>query len=118
MPIRVANVRKHHRRDGEVRVYIGRAHPDYRQSPLANPFRVEDGGRDAALTRYREWLRAALRDRVRAPTDEIIRLAMMVADGADVVLLCWCKPADCHGDIVKVAVERLAERLGSGTTEA
>ena len=118
MPIRVANIRKHIRTEGEVRVYVGRAAKDYDASPLANPFRVQDGGRDVALTRYRNWLQKALSERLMAPTDEIIRIAMMVAGGADVVLLCWCAPAKCHADIIKVAVERLAGRLGpSGTVQ-
>ena len=110
MPARVASIWKHHRSEGEVRVYIGRACRGYPQSPLANPHKVADHGRGNTLGLYREWLREALKDLEHPATREIIRLAHLVLK-EDVVLLCWCSPAPCHGDIVKKAVEKLSSRL-------
>ena len=116
MPVRVANIWKHHRSEGEIRVYVGRACRGYPQSPLGNPYRASEGGRDQALTQYRAWLTEALQDARSPAAAEVIRLARLVAGGADLVLLCWCAPKDCHGDIVAEAVEKLAARMGPGGT--
>lgn len=112
MSVRVANIWKHHRTDGEERVYIGRACRDYPGSPLGNPWRVEPGNRGGTLGRYRTWLRQELKDPESPARAEVIRLGKRAHAGADLVLLCWCAPARCHGDIVAEAVERLARRLG------
>jgi hypothetical protein len=113
VPVRVANIWKHHRSDTETRVYIGRACRGYPRSPLANPFRKSEvGSKDAAITAYREWLRGQLSDSKSEAAQEVIRLGRLVAEGAEITMLCWCSPASCHGDVVKEAVERMAERLG------
>jgi len=112
MPVQVANIWKHHRTEDEVRVYIGRACRGYSRSALANPFRRDDeGSKEQAILRYREWLRDQLREPNSAAAREILRLGQMVAGGTEVTLLCWCSPASCHGDVVQVAVERVASRL-------
>lgn len=111
MSVQVANIWKHHRSEGEIRVYIGRACRGYPQSPLANPYRASKGGRELAITQYRTWLQDALQDAGSPQAVEMVRLARIVADGGELVLLCWCHPKPCHGDIVAVAVERLAARL-------
>ena len=30
--------------------------------------------------------------------------------GEDIVLICWCKPKPCHGDILAKAIEWLAKQ--------
>jgi len=36
---------------------------------------------------------------------ELIRIAMKVKAGENIQLVCWCKPLDCHGDVIKRCVE-------------
>lgn len=110
MPVRVANIRKHLRTPGEIRIYVGRPAQDYPGSPLANPWKIERD-RGETLVRYREWLREALKDTQSPQAQEILRMGQLVAAGADVVLLCWCAPAGCHADVICEAVDRVANRL-------
>lgn len=70
-------------------VYIGRP------SPLGNPFVIgKDGDRTAVIEKYRQWLW----ERIKA-NDEAV-LAALRALNDDSVLVCWCAPLPCHGDIV------------------
>jgi DNA-binding transcriptional ArsR family regulator len=73
--------------------YIGR---EYRRGPYnfdasvwANPFTVEEHGRERAVELYREYI---------LNTPELIaRLGELRGK----VLACWCKPdEDCHGDVL------------------
>lgn len=110
MPVRVANIWKHLRTETETRVYIGRACRGYAQSPLANPWKVEEK-RGETLARYRDWLREALKDPTSPQAREVFRLGQLVAAGEDLVLLCWCAPRSCHGDLVAEVVAKVGNRL-------
>jgi Domain of unknown function (DUF4326) len=64
-------------------------------SPWANPFRVDapgkknDGDRDDVIRKYREHIAA--------------KVAAGIVDLADLrgkKLGCWCKPLNCHGDVL------------------
>ena len=116
MPVRVANIRKLHRVDGETRVYVGRACNGYQASPLANPFRSKDlpGGKTEAISMYRVWLRAQLLDSSTEATREVLRLAEMASRGEHVVLMCWCHPAECHGDVLVDVINRVSSRMVQG----
>ena len=112
MPVRVANIRKHRRSDGEVRVYVGRHTCGYKASPLGNPIKLGAGAtKGETLEAYRDWLRGAVKGGSSPQAKELVRLASLVAAGEDVVLLCWCHPAPCHGDVICAAVERVAARI-------
>lgn len=75
---------KHHRSYPADAVYIGRG------SPWGNPFTIgEDGDRGEVLRLYREYLEE---------NPQIVRAAREQLAGCD--LLCFCKPAACHGDIL------------------
>jgi len=108
----VVNIWTYHREEGVERVYVGRACRGYPQSPLANPWRAPEKEREQTLARYRVWLREALQDKDSPQAQEILRLAKKVAAGERLALLCWCKPKNCHGDIVQEAVDRLALTIG------
>lgn len=96
-------------------VYIGRERRGQPRGPLANPFSTEQNPAgtvtvvDDPMRSFRRWLWADLKDhppgvsysQMSSAYREIRRLAML----PDGVLLCWCKPAPCHGDIVAAAVE-------------
>src|SRR5215510_11077505 len=91
--IRIEN-KKTYRGDG---VYIGRP------SLLGNPFRIgENGTRAEVISLYRAWLWRQIKLRGDV-YEELKRLAARAKNG-DLVLICWCKPANCHGDILKSAV--------------
>ena len=64
-------------------VYVGRP------TKWGNPFSVARWGRDQAIAKYRAWLQ----DRIWAGNRDPEELR-----GKD--LVCWCKPAPCHADIL------------------
>jgi hypothetical protein len=93
---------------GDRWVYIGRAnnYAKLLQSPLANPFkakafgelsRADFGGRGQTLPHYRQWLWQRIEI-----GDEAVLQALQAIDTQS-VLICWCKPGPCHGDVVKAA---------------
>lgn len=86
------------------------AHLDYvnigRGSKWGNPFLIgKNGTRAEVIELYRKWLAgdpAALElaaavegQRRRPPTADEIRVELRGK-----VLVCWCKPAACHGDVL------------------
>lgn len=98
-----------------ARVYIGRP------SPLGNPWSHKPGtlaafraaSREDAITAYDGWIRGALKPRfANAQTPiaiEFDRLCDLARRG-DIVLVCWCAPLACHGDVLKKLIEARLER--------
>ncbi len=104
--IRIEN-KKTYRGEG---VYIGRP------SLLGNPYKIgERGTREEVIQCYRAWLWQQIKLRG-VVYQELERLATRAKNG-DLVLICWCKPANCHGDVIKSAVEWM-NRQDSSTTSA
>jgi hypothetical protein len=60
--------------------------------------------------RHHRWLWQQIQADDRTVVDELHRIAHMARQG-DVLLGCLCPPAPCHGEVVKVAVEWLIEKL-------
>lgn len=84
---RVVHVRDEHD------VYIGRAMPGHKASEFCNPFRIGvDGNRTEVLGKFRAHLQALL------ATDPYAQQRLEQLRG--LTLGCWCKPADCHGDVI------------------
>ena len=72
--------------DPTLHVYIGRP------TVYGNPFHIgRDGDRDAVLLKYWEWFYAQARKSFRAEVRRELK---------DKVLVCWCAPAKCHGDVI------------------
>ena len=70
--------------------YIGRTVryvPGAVQSKWANPFTVQKYGREECLNRYRTY---AMQKFSKSELDQL----------RGKVLGCWCKPDECHGDIL------------------
>lgn len=89
--------------DGTVIVYIGRAMPGRPGSPLGNPFKLAKGeAREPVIRRYAAWLSSQKDDSEAA--HEIERLTEIARNG-DLVLVCWCAPLACHGDVIKSVIE-------------
>jgi hypothetical protein len=86
---------------GDRWLYIGRANDQagLAASPLANPYKVRDygGQRGATLDDYRHWLWGRL---VAGDASVVAALRSITAE---TVLVCWCKPGPCHGDVVQAA---------------
>lgn len=73
-------------------VYIGRG------SKWGNPYRIgPDGTREDVLRQYREFL-------IRSPG-----LLQEVPALRGKILVCYCAPKGCHGDILKLFAERKEE---------
>src|SRR5579871_5577734 len=61
-------------------------------SKFANPFTVKDHGLEGALSKYRVHLENQIRN------GEITEEDLENLRGKN--LGCWCKPGECHGDII------------------
>ncbi len=83
MTTRVVNVR-----DEPCEVYIGRP------SKWGNKFRIgQSGTREEVIAKYEAWIKTQP------------ELMASLAELRGKVLGCWCKPKNCHGDVLA----RLAE---------
>jgi hypothetical protein len=115
--IRVVNIRDYVR-DGRVSlpenaVYIGRAAPRYglKASPLANPYRIgqwmsrmpmRQMNLDDVIYWYRIWFLSATFGLLIFEKARLFALA----EKGPLLLVCWCAPKPCHGDVI---VEYLRE---------
>jgi ribonuclease HI len=88
---------------GQRWLYIGRHNPaaGLAQSPLANPFKARVRGRGETLERYRAWLWQRIQ-----VGDTAVLNALRAID-SETVLVCYCHPAPCHGDVVLAAANWL-----------
>ena len=80
-------------------VYVGRP------SALGNPHPIgwcklcqREHDRAGAIQNYRRWLWDKIKQRDAAVMQALGQL------GEDSVLICWCAPAPCHGDVIVRAV--------------
>lgn len=103
---------------GDKGIYIGRAMPTYnlKQSPLANQWKLGSlASNEQILIEYRKWLWKEIKLRG-AVWQELQRITKLLTAGQNVKLICWCKDAlgrgDCHGDIVKKAIEWMIKEMG------
>ena len=79
-------------------IYIGRP------SLFGNPFRIpEDGNREEVIEKYRELMEDRLND---TDGDVWIKEIMNLNNKN---LVCWCKPNNCHGDVLVSIYNALME---------
>jgi hypothetical protein len=75
-----------HKREASGGVYIGRP------TKWGNPFTICPGRtREQAVAEYRSWIMDPLREQLRADARRELR---------GKVLVCWCAPRPCHGDVL------------------
>ena len=75
-------------------VYIGRDKKDPKgRGKWGNPFVIEKGVRTRAesIAQYQQWIHHP---------DQAALKARIVPELRHKILLCWCKPLDCHGDVL------------------
>ena len=83
---RVVHVRK-----AKFDEYIGRAFAEFPATPFGNPFRLQGQTRFNVLLQFAEYWYAPEQKKLR----NLARIKLTRK-----VLGCWCKPFDCHGDII------------------
>lgn len=89
MPVKVVKVNQKQR---NFTLYIGRPWAGLSGSVFHNPFHVgKDSTREEVLLKFIEYWYA--------PEQKDLRqVAWAIRE--DEILGCWCKPLDCHGDII------------------
>lgn len=66
-----------------------------RRTKWGNPFVIgRDGTREEVIAKYRQWI----------PTQP--HLMNSLHELKDKILGCWCKPNQCHGDVLIELVEK------------
>jgi hypothetical protein len=86
-PTRVVNIKE----EG-YDVYIGRG------SQWGNPFSIgKDGNRKEVITKYLDWIMGK---------PELLK-QLVTLKGKRIG--CWCKPKDCHGDVLVALIEETEE---------
>ena len=82
-------------------------------SVLCNPFRISnDNSRQDVLMAYKQYAneQMKIKDKFFYKIQELVK--MLKHNQYDkIYLVCFCKPHDCHGDIVKEIVLQLLDRL-------
>lgn len=92
-------VNKHHHEPTDLDIYVGRG------SPLGNPTRINHRTtRQEAIAAYEPYLKEKIEKKDKGVCDELNRIYRAAKKG-DVNLVCFCKPDDCHADIIKKLVE-------------
>ena len=79
--------------------YVGRQNKHYGlpESPLANPYRESQYGREEAIATYRKYLWWKIQ---RRNPEVMIALQKLDEDSA---LVCWCAPKPCHAEVIAKA---------------
>ena len=114
--IMVVNIKHYGKPRHPWDVYIGRGSYGMEESPLYNPFR---GDNETAVGKFRSYFTAAVNEDSMDPSAvsiraEIKRLLDLWQEHGRLVLVCWCKPKPCHGDVIK---SHLEHRIDEGNDE-
>ncbi len=87
-------------------IYIGRYNKSINanKSLLANPYKINSlNSRESVLQKYKEWLFKNIE--MKTQVYDYLCYLQKLSKTQDIVLGCWCKPLDCHGDIIKEIIE-------------
>jgi hypothetical protein len=92
MPTRVVHVREN------FDIYIGRSFAEFPESVWHNPFKIEPGcGRKCVIAKFRQYL-------LQSP-----HLLAKLHEIRGKTLGCWCKPKNCHGDVIAELADQLED---------
>ena len=78
-------------------------------SVLGNPFTVKEYGRDKCIAFYKDWLRDEWRNGGKVK-EELIRLAKLYKKEGELILVCYCAPLACHGDVLAEAIQAIVDK--------
>ena len=79
-------------------------------SPLASPWTLDkESDRPILMKKYKQLLWGELKRYDSEARLELFRLVRLARKG-DLYIGCYCKPRDCHGDIIKAAIEWIIEK--------
>jgi len=81
-----------------------------RPNLLSNPFRNFSRAENIEL--FDDYLKADLQHNGMMSV-ELRRIAWLLFNDHDVILMCWCKPLSCHGDVVKREIEKIVDEMES-----
>lgn len=98
---------------GRKHIYIGRSGNGYK-SPLGNPYHIgRDGDRDEVVVKYKSWLWKQIQENNYQVINELKKIAYYATTN-EVVLVCFCAPLACHGDVIVKCIEWMLtqERFG------
>ncbi|WP_254444802.1 DUF4326 domain-containing protein [Anabaena sp. UHCC 0187] len=100
---------------GENRIYIGRANSyyDLPESPLHNPFKMSGNGeseREKVCSFFHKYLyhkilKWSQTGELDETTSALRDICLKLVAGEEIILTCWCKPYQCHGDNIIRAAE-------------
>lgn len=85
-----------------------------RPNPLGNIFTHKNNtkygkiivdSRKDAIKNYEEWLKYKILENDEIIIKELKKLINFYKENSEINLVCWCKPKDCHGDILKKFIE-------------
>lgn len=109
--IRVLNKNKD---DCSCGVYIGRG------SPLGNPFdwtgskheqvKYQVPDRDTAIKYYEEYLREGIKNKDKEICGALNNLWKTLKSAGELNLICFCKPLNCHGDVIERILEEKLDK--------
>jgi len=91
-------------RDNPKYKYIGRG------SKFGNPFIIdEDGNREEVCYKHRSWLERWIlyRDEITIKGYSNKRVIESLYELEDKILICFCKPSQCHGDTLIELLSKL-----------
>ena len=101
-------VNKYKINETENDFYIGRG------SALGNPYTSKDLNktkaqfqcktREESINKYREYIIKKINDKDKLVCNELNKIYKL-AKKTNVRLICFCKPNDCHGDVIKEIIE-------------
>lgn len=97
-----------------IYVYIGHQVVRHRlpANPLHNPYRCIKGkDRAIVVEAYQHFLEEMIARPLLTPVSaaslvELEKLVYLAKTYDELVLLCWCAPKSCHGDVLKAEIER------------
>lgn len=83
---------------------------------LGNPFVMKnESNRDEVCSQYEQWLTNKIQTQDKRILRELYRLAYYYRKHNYLKLGCYCAPKRCHGDSIKLAVEKILDTLNNET---
>ncbi len=95
--IKCVNIHYQDTSDGFEKIFIAR------NRLLGNPFYFDirdDKDRHESILKFRQKLWYEYNKPMSPVRKELFRIARLVKQGVNVKLVCYCKPKECHGDVL------------------